>query len=181
MKRKKERGTKSMENREAGYSRVVGSNFWGAAVLSPLRVRIVQGLRVSRASTSERRIVNRCWERGGVGWVIHHLWWAHRRSRRARRVFVLGVLIGGWVAVVESVERCSLRAFLLHDEPDDECGDYTESGETSDDASGDGSSVRTSFLRGARRKGTGPGARAATTCRTRVDGGYGGLCSSRFR
>lgn len=120
-------------------------NLWHTTVMTPpLRIRIVRGLRVSRASAPERGILNRGRECGWVGWVVEHLW-TYRSWRDGRRVFVLGVGVRVWVTAVESAGRWCPATLLLHDIPDDDSSDQTDTGETPHNASSNSTSVGTTF------------------------------------
>lgn len=141
-------------------------------------MRIVQGLRVRvTGSPTGGRIMKHGWECRRVGRVIHQLRRAQRSSGNRWR-FVRGVVViaRGLATVHESAGRCNLGPLPLHDEPDDESGDNTETSETPYDTSSDGTGVRTS-----------PAGVARTVCWTEVGtrrgfrGGYGRYCASRFR
>jgi hypothetical protein len=120
------------------------SNFWSAIVLTPpLSVRFVRSLGVT-SSCTEGRIVKRRWERGGVRWIVHHLWCA-KRSRRRRWHLKLWKGVRRRVVVVdESAGGCNLGTLVLHVEPDGESSDYTECGETPHNTSSNGTCMRTS-------------------------------------
>ena len=119
------------------------SNFWSATVLTPsLSVGIIRSLGVTRSCT-KRRIIERRWERGCVGCIILRLWRA-KRSRRRRWLLVPGVGVWKFIVADKSAGRCDLGTLALHDEPNDESTDYTESGESSHNTSSNRTRMRTS-------------------------------------